>query len=231
MIEKINGLVVLLCLFVRFIPGHLVAVLFFFLIFLFVYSSFLPTFPKDAELLPIMEEEDPRDQMSASSSVVELGSTMTDDAAPVPALNEERALVLYKPVDAQLLLSPGQSNVSFRVSSDLIHGLKNQAFQSGNQMPIEHKSVVSNNCLAVIPWLPNQGPAAATGFGEPKLYSGLSQEPMEAGEVESTSMEVEGDREQAAVDGVGVEGFHQWQQHCMTPHLPANSSTPIMWPW
>lgn len=71
------------------------------------------------------QQQLPRDLMSASSPMSESGSTMTD-SVPVPALNEERALVLYKPVDAQLLLSPAQSNVSFRVSSDLIHGLKSK---------------------------------------------------------------------------------------------------------
>ncbi|XP_017700290.2 uncharacterized protein LOC103715535 isoform X1 [Phoenix dactylifera] len=203
----------------------------------------------DAELPPIMEEEDsavpvvfefeqqqlPRDLMSGSSSMPESGSTMTD-AVPVPALNEERSLVLYKPVDAQLLWSPAQSNVSFRVSSDLIHGLKNQAFQSGNQMRVEDKSAVSSNCLAVVPWVPNKGSVVATGSGDPiEVQSKVSQEPMEAEQIESVSMEVEEERdqaEQASIDGgAGGEGFHQWQQHCMTPQLPPNPSTPVMWSW
>ncbi|XP_010929400.1 uncharacterized protein [Elaeis guineensis] len=201
----------------------------------------------DAELPPIMEEEDsavpvafefekqqlPRDLMSASSTMPESTSTMTD-AVPVPALNEERALVLYKPVDAQLLLSPAQSNVSLRLSSDLIHGLKNQAFRSGNQIRIEDKSAVSSNRLAVVPWVPNQGSVVTTGSGVTKVESKVPQEPMEAEQIESVSMEVEEERdqaEQASIDeGAGGEGFHQWPQHCMT-QLPPNTSTPIMWSW
>lgn len=61
--------------------------------------------------------------MSFSNSVPKLGSIMTDDAAPIPLLDEERAFVPYKPVDAQLHLSSGRS---FRVSSNLIQGLKSK---------------------------------------------------------------------------------------------------------
>ncbi|KAG1364532.1 hypothetical protein COCNU_11G013590 [Cocos nucifera] len=201
----------------------------------------------DAELPPIMEEEDPavpvalefeqqqlpRDLMSGGRGMPESASTMTD-AVPVPALNEERALVLYKPVDTQLLFSPAQSNVSLRVSSDLIHGLKNQAFRSGNQMRMEDKSAVSSNCLAMVPWVPNQGFVVTTGSGVTTVQSKVSPETMEAEQIESVSMEVEeeGDQaRQASIDeGAGGEGFHQWQQHCMT-QFPPNTSTPIMWSW
>lgn len=93
---------------------------------------------------------------------------------------------------------------------------------------MEDKTVVPNNYLAVVPWVRNQGPVVGTGFGEAELEGRLSHEPMEDGEVESTSMEVEEDREQAAIDRMGGEGFHQWQRHCMAPQLPRNSSTPIM---
>ncbi|RWV98296.1 hypothetical protein GW17_00038867 [Ensete ventricosum] len=41
----------------------------------------------------------------------------------IPSNNEERAIVLYKPVEAPLILSSDSTNVSLQISSDLIHGL------------------------------------------------------------------------------------------------------------
>lgn len=84
-------------------------------------------------------------------------------------------------------------------------------------MRLEDKSAVSSNCLAVVPWVPNQGCVVT------EVQSKVSQQSMEAEQTESVSMEVEEERdqaEQASIEGAGGEGFHQWQQHCMTPQLP-----------
>ena len=79
-----------------------------------------------------MEEEDAivavQQQMPPglmSSPVPELGSAMVDAEPPFP-LDEERALVLYKPVDNPFVLAHGPSEVSFRVYSDLVSGLKSK---------------------------------------------------------------------------------------------------------
>ncbi|RZS11286.1 hypothetical protein BHM03_00042603 [Ensete ventricosum] len=50
----------------------------------------------------------------------------------IPSNNEERAIVLYKPVEAPLILSSDSTNVSLQISSDLIHGLTNNIFKPGN---------------------------------------------------------------------------------------------------
>ena len=60
-----------------------------------------------------------------SSPVPELGSAMVDAEPPFP-LDEERALVLYKPVDNPFVLSPISPDLSFRVHSDLLNSLKSK---------------------------------------------------------------------------------------------------------
>nr|CAD1824888.1 unnamed protein product [Ananas comosus var. bracteatus] len=97
----------------------------------------------DAELPPIIEEEDlavpldieqqpqlMKEEASVPAMVIGSGPVVEDGPPTLPTLpsNEERALVLYKPVEGQLLFGPGGSNVSFRVSSDFLYGLKSQVF-------------------------------------------------------------------------------------------------------
>lgn len=68
-----------------------------------------------------MEEEEPAISITRDQQLV------APVEEPVPyTLNEERALVLYKPVNAQLLQSSSSSNLSFRVNTDLIPGLKSK---------------------------------------------------------------------------------------------------------
>lgn len=66
-----------------------------------------------------MEEEDPAVPLSIPE---ELAVSEMVDVEPFP-LTEERALVLYKPMDSPLILSPSPTNVSFRVNPDLVDGL------------------------------------------------------------------------------------------------------------
>lgn len=77
---------------------------------------------KDPELPPIMEEEEPAITITCDQ---QLAAPM-EGPVPCAPLNEERALVLYKPVHAQTLQSSGSSNLSFRVNTDLIPGLKSK---------------------------------------------------------------------------------------------------------
>eukprot|EP00268_Persea_americana_P029584 TRINITY_DN28618_c0_g1_i1.p1 TRINITY_DN28618_c0_g1~~TRINITY_DN28618_c0_g1_i1.p1 ORF type:complete len:234 (+),score=63.24 TRINITY_DN28618_c0_g1_i1:241-942(+) len=197
----------------------------------------------DAELPPIMEEEEPAISITRDQQLV------APVEEPVPyTLNEERALVLYKPVNAQLLQSSSSSNLSFRVNTDLIPGLKNQVIRRGcaNAMPElmrdeDNEVAKTASCLAVVPWAPPQYQhqvATTLGTGVSGMGTGLS-EPMEAEATDVSSMEVEEENVPMVVDGLrkaptGMgegEGLQQWQQHCMTLQLPQNASTPIMWTW
>ncbi|KAJ0965568.1 hypothetical protein J5N97_026706 [Dioscorea zingiberensis] len=195
----------------------------------------------DVDLVPIMGEEHvvpsvPQQQflIEQMGGIAPQFDALVEDAPQVP-VNEERAIVLYKPIDSPLYLSPSSSNVSFTVSSDMYPGLKNQVFWPRNSNPgvssglMDCKQVVANDSLAMVPWVPT--PASAT----PLLQSvgssnSLSIEPMEAEEVEGASMEVEEETEQTSSSGTGAEVFQQWhQQHCMTPEIPTTRTTQVMW--
>ncbi|XP_077238575.1 uncharacterized protein LOC143879833 [Tasmannia lanceolata] len=199
----------------------------------------------DAELPPIMEEEDPvmpqdlnppLPEESIKGSIPQLAVEMTE-AMPSLHLNEERALVLYKPVKTPLLESSGSSNLSFSVHTDLLQGFKNRYFWSGNSNLITEAAgeEATNDCQAIIPWVPSQLPVTQE-TDDSGMEIGLS-EPMEAEEVGATTMEVEEDtmtgRQEVRESGGMGEGLQQWhQQHCMTtPQLPPNTSTPLMWSW
>ncbi|XP_073010571.1 uncharacterized protein [Typha latifolia] len=192
----------------------------------------------DAELPPIMEDEPsipsffeqhlPRDEMDDVGSVSRVELVMNDALTSLP-LNDERALVLYKSADTPVPLSPDQSIVSLRVSADLIRGLKNQVFGQGNSRSLEDTSAERKNCLAVVPWVPSQV-MVPTNWSVSVPESPVVEEPMEAEVEEGASMEIEEEREHTVtVEGIGSEGFHQWQQHCMTPQFPTNQSSTVMW--
>ncbi|KAJ6814371.1 uncharacterized protein M6B38_139770 [Iris pallida] len=185
----------------------------------------------DAELSPILEEEEPSfpatfgqklplAEQATCSSMAGMGSVMVEDDPSLPS-NEERALVLYKPMDNPLVLSPS----SFRVRPDLMVGLKSadQVLWSGNpkpvtieEVPMDYIANAHGNSLAVVPWVQTQASSEPRGM--------IVEEPMEEEDQGGASMEVE-------ENGQQVEGLHQWPQHCMTPQIPQNSSTPIMWSW
>lgn len=100
-------------------------------LFLLSVSFFLP---KDAELPPIMEEGEPTSTLVynhqlpqgniSSSDMQTSGSVVSEAMSGYPLDNEERAIVLYKPVETPLILSPGPDNVSLRVSLDFIDGIR-----------------------------------------------------------------------------------------------------------
>ncbi|KAK7318008.1 hypothetical protein RJT34_02705 [Clitoria ternatea] len=182
----------------------------------------------DAELPPIVEEDEP---------------------LPLPP-NEERALVLFKP----LLHSPSPFSVT--LDSHLMSGIKNNQFPWSKQCDSEcdrligsesrdHEQKENNNEMALVPWVPS----TSYQFLPLDDCEDANAELMEADEMESTMMDVE--QEDAVVpvsnpttssihypamlnlhqqqhQGVGgvTEGF---QQHCLFPQLPQNTSTPITW--
>ncbi|KAK9097572.1 hypothetical protein Sjap_023069 [Stephania japonica] len=200
----------------------------------------------DAELPPIMEEDEPGIPIGSRRSVQEeqqWSAPLMEDAirvTPVTPVNEERALVLYKPVNSiPAEPSTSSSNYVITLNSDFIPGLKEHAFWSGDMnfpgtVDItehnEEENTHARNNLAIIPWTGHQFPTSSTMEATPSETT----EPMEADEmmVDGT-MDIEvDDRVQTPGFGEG-EGLQKWQQpHCMmTRQLPQNTSTPIMWSW
>ncbi|XP_020690406.1 uncharacterized protein LOC110105306 [Dendrobium catenatum] len=154
----------------------------------------------DAEFPPFMVE---RQQVVESMLDVELseaapnaGVTMNESSFPPVGNNEERALVLYKPVYSQL-------DPFLNINPELLTGLRRcsdivqESFGKGYH----------NNCLAVVPWAPSECHPTATMVELPTSRSGLLEEPME----------IEDD--QSAKSGIECESFHQWQKHCLLPKL------------
>ncbi|KAI3962942.1 hypothetical protein MKX01_029753 [Papaver californicum] len=207
----------------------------------------------DAELSPIMEEPIGYDQMMPEeeqrvSPIIPV-EEVEDDVIIVPCLeNEERAIVLYKPMNSPSLNSLSSFEVT--VNSDLIASIKDRhGLWSGhrgllkdldNEEEWKENAGVKGECLAVVPWVASQFPSA---LGNDTAITDLTaNDPMEAEvEVDNADMDIEmindagvfQGQEQSIATGAGG-GLQQWsqQQHCMTPpQLPQNNSTPIMWSW
>lgn len=91
---------------------------------------------------------------------------------------------------------------------------------------------VSNECLAVVPWVQSLlPPTQRTLVEQPDVT-----EMMEGEEMDTTSMDIEdnytGIEQRPGSEFGGTsssEGIHQWQQHCMVSQLPQNASPPIVW--
>ncbi|PUZ74029.1 hypothetical protein GQ55_1G032700 [Panicum hallii var. hallii] len=181
----------------------------------------------DPGLPPIMEEEPPAPSISFQmlgekiNSDVNMPSVMEGSMSHhVPS--EDMALVLYKPVD-----NPGISSSSFIVSSDLIRGLKNHAFNQANYLELEAESPGRSNSLALVPWKPPQMPIRSDWVASESESEQTFEVPMEADECEVTSMDFE-EAPEATAGGFDGENIHQWQ-HCMTPPSLPNPSAHVMW--
>lgn len=203
----------------------------------------------DADLPPIMEEEEPevpfgfKQQPTADKHIpVYIEPTgcsgycpMTEELPSVPE-NEERALVLFRPMSTPLLLSP--SNFSVSVNSDIIAGIKNQipwSVQTSEEDEAERQGlnpIRANESLAVVPWVPSQFPSTQ-GREVPE------ENLMESDDAGAATMDIE-ENNVVAETGKGwqLSGMSnvfpsQWQQqqqqHCMIPQLPQNMSTPVVW--
>ncbi|KAF5469327.1 hypothetical protein F2P56_013411 [Juglans regia] len=190
----------------------------------------------DAELPPIMEEEEA--EIPQAQDVV--GRLREGLELEFPS-NDEKAIVLFKPVNTPLLHS-SSSNLSFSVDSHIMSGFKNQLFGSshyGNVKSVEEQSTKekNNGCLAVVPWVPSQLPLAPATDVPP-----LTAE----AEGMAVAMDIEEDNNNNSQNAnieqghpsvhdvyggiAGSEGLNQWQQqHCLIPQLPQNTSTPITW--
>ncbi|RZC56889.1 hypothetical protein C5167_015755 [Papaver somniferum] len=213
----------------------------------------------DAELSPIMEEPIGYDQIIPDeeqrvSPIIPVVEEVEDDVIILPVENEERAIVLYKPMENSPSLN-SLSSFEVTVNSDLIPSIKDRhGLWSGHRgllkdLDNEEERRRKENaggkgeCLAVVPWVASQFPSAS---GNNMATADVTtNDPMEAEvEVDNADMDIEMDQmvndmgvvqgqEQPIAMGAGG-GFQQWsqpQQHCMTPPFPQNNSTPIMWSW
>uniref|UniRef100_A0A0D9VC51 Uncharacterized protein n=1 Tax=Leersia perrieri TaxID=77586 RepID=A0A0D9VC51_9ORYZ len=192
----------------------------------------------DIGLPPIMEEETPGPSMSFGHEMLgeEINSAVSmhimedmvgGDMESHPS-GEDKALVLYKPVDNTVHIGMGTLNPSIIISPDLIRGLKNQAFNQRNYHGLEDRSPGRSNSLALVPWTP---PQIATISDWSACKSGsreFIEVPMESDETGVDSMDVE-ESPEATVAAIDGESLHQWQQHCMTPSSLPNPSAPVMW--
>lgn len=204
----------------------------------------------DAELPPIIEEveepeipiaiEQPATYPSFGSNAVNRGLVI-EELPSVPE-NEERAIVLFKPMNTHPVHSP--SNFSVKVDPQFINGFKSRVFWDNranafrvadNEATQEEDSSSAKECLAVVPWVPSQLPSAE---GAGVLVQPDISDMMDAEDIEGVAMDVEdsivNDEPRTAVDAGAVcvnGGLHHWQQqHCMTTtQLPPNTSTPIPW--
>ncbi|GAV56946.1 hypothetical protein CFOL_v3_00485 [Cephalotus follicularis] len=191
------------------------------------------------ELPPIMEEEDPEMLPPLFQDRSEASVVDPAPAAATSTQNPERALVLFKPINANMNY-PSTFTVS--VDSEIISGLKgsNKFLWSRNFSHLElaeddkAKHEQENKCLAVVPWVCSQ-PSLTPGM---QLTQREGPEFMDSDDSGEATMDIE-DINDASVgqdhanecDGIrAAEGLHQWhQQHCMIPHLPHHTSTPITW--
>ncbi|KAL5974198.1 hypothetical protein ACLOJK_030861 [Asimina triloba] len=211
----------------------------------------------NADLPPIIEEEETAippvfgQPMLDEHLDVNAGQSAAGMEEVVPSLlpNEERALVLYKPVYTPFFQSSDSANVSFAVNTDLVPGLKghpNIMTEEAYEASMDENVASSNRCLAVVPWVPTNQPPVSLSQQERRDWADGNRlsERMECEEMDVATMEVEeedpaaygGGEEQARASAGtgGVEGMtiQQWQQqHCMTLQIPQNNSTPIMWSW
>ncbi|KAG7610812.1 hypothetical protein ISN44_As05g029160 [Arabidopsis suecica] len=187
----------------------------------------------DVDLPPIMEEE-------------EIDLPMQDTVAEeieLEPVNDERAIVLFKPLHYQ---QPSSGNVF--VDRHLISGFKNRflhdvSIADDNQYEDERL----NKCQAVVCWNPSQSTYSQSigTFQQPRTLEITELD--ETGEdvvMDDASNEIEEDTGSASLSfpqqGQQQEqehtygfGLHPWQQaqNCMIPQLPQVSATPTPITW
>nr|CAB3453828.1 unnamed protein product [Digitaria exilis] len=158
-----------------------------------------------------------------------------------PAVNDERAIVVYQPAEAarNLLEGPLRPAPSLRVNPNWIHGLRSTMLQeaSNHRTLFEELAARDENLiLAVVPWAPTQ----IYGHAASSSAAAAATEMMDADqEGDGASMEVE--HQPAPPAGGVLQGavFQQQQwltQHCVAPQqlqLPAASyqPSPVTWSW
>ncbi|KAM0036504.1 hypothetical protein Hdeb2414_s0014g00427181 [Helianthus debilis subsp. tardiflorus] len=197
----------------------------------------------DAELPQIIEEEEMANPVAFGQP--ELSQTI-DDLSGILPVNEERAIVLYDPVNNAPLLQT-RSPFTISVNSDFLSGFKNPVFWSNRSHPLESLNAIkekqensndqNNGSLAVVPWVPMHSQHQSMAEAEIPHTEEVS-EMMDADDMEAMAMDVEDadNSQRMHINGLGsvssvegVEGVNQWQQHCMIPQAAHSLSAPVAW--
>ncbi|KAL8168067.1 hypothetical protein V2J09_009566 [Rumex salicifolius] len=150
-----------------------------------------------------------------------------------PDENQERAIVLFKPINTPIYRSPS----SYVVDSNLMSSIHNNSLWEIN--PKSSRYVVEEGSepdeqLAVIPWIPAQ----QMHHVQPLEVSEMEvSEPMDAEEM-GTTMEAEDNMVGPGLQSTNefdqpnwshTETLQQWQQqHCIFPQLPQSTTSPII---
>ncbi|KAF3787246.1 hypothetical protein EJ110_NYTH23636 [Nymphaea thermarum] len=197
----------------------------------------------DGVMPPILEEEPENSgAFSYQSPGVPLGmkydqqqpAALVTEANSPFLLNQEKALVLYKPVNGTSYLPlldlkvPISSDISFTVDSDIVTGLKDQLTPRPRAASL--KEVGTSEMLALVPWVPSSHlpkhdkVAAQAAVDVP--FEPMEAEDMDTGMEEDTAVGVT----MPPSAGAGTEGLTWQQQHCMIPQ-PPRPTNPVMWSW
>ncbi|XP_076933219.1 uncharacterized protein LOC143599041 [Bidens hawaiensis] len=193
----------------------------------------------DAELPPVIKEEEMVNPVTFAQP--EPSNTIVDDLSHTLPVKEERAIVLYDPVNNIPLLQ-SRSPFSFTVNSDFLSGFKNRMFWSNRSQALESLNGINeeqennnkndadhnNGSLAVVPWVPMHS--------NRQLMAEVENNADEVSEMmDVDDMDVEGDDDPQQVHNSGFgsvsgcEGVNQWQQHCMVPQAAHSLSAPVGW--
>lgn len=201
----------------------------------------------DVGLPPIIEEEEvdyrmyeqsmPQSGIVSSGLGDQVNPLVVEELPSVPE-NEEKAIVLFKPMNNPLVFPQG----NFSVDPNFVSLFKHQALWANCRSKEEDESIENgndierNDCKAVIPWVPSQmlNPETQTLASQTEV-----SESMDAEEMDAAMMEIE-DQDAATVgqaseysnlSRVHEDLQHQWHQqhHCMIPQPPQNTTTPIVW--
>uniref|UniRef100_A0A1J3DKK6 Uncharacterized protein n=1 Tax=Noccaea caerulescens TaxID=107243 RepID=A0A1J3DKK6_NOCCA len=161
----------------------------------------------DLDLPPIMEED------------VDLPPIMEEEEIESAPVNEERAIVLYKPIQ--------HYQPHLFVDGNLISGFKNR-FLHDAAVADDHfdEDDKTNKQQAVVPWNQSQFLGSTGTFEEPPEPEIVELDGEDA-MMEEAAMDVE---EESSGCRVSLPQWQQQQQlHCMMPQFPQTNSTPISW--
>ncbi|KAJ6958506.1 hypothetical protein NC653_040226 [Populus alba x Populus x berolinensis] len=229
-----------------------------------VLDAELPTIIEEEEgsMMPgeFGEEEGDRGLISneqRKNQGVQIEELFMPESSSATSDNEERAIVLFKPVNNLHLLHRSPNNFSVSLDSNIISGFRNQflrSSQSGGVRSVEEEEEEAgarrDNSMAVVPWVPSQTQPA---FLQEIMYSNASvpqTELMDSEEMGEAAMDIEEDNNDQHYSGsvglgqaqgnqafgfggirAGSDGLPQWQQqHCLVPQIPQNpNQTPVTW--